>query len=479
MAVGSQKKSAENINSRLAMVTKSGKYVLGYKQTLRSLRSGKAKLVIISSNTPSLRRSEIEYYAMLSKTGVHEYHGNNIELGTACGKLFRVAVLSITDPGDSDIIRVIPSAEDRFEFVIEQTGCTIPNVVLLSSREGFCDSKSESRPGGLAEIWNFARRDTVIPANAPTEFLRDKHVKFIVGCSKNTESYEYVITEYIRLSGMYWCISALDVCDALKDRDVEFALKLIEKAKNPDGGYGCAEGNDSHVLHTLCAIQVLKILNRMDLVDVEGVVRYIQSLQNADGSFSGDTLKEVDTRFSMCALATLHLLDRLDAVNIPMAVEFVLSCHNFDGGFGTRPGSESHAGQVYCCLGALAICGALETINCERTAEWLAERQCPSGGLCGRPEKLPDVCYSWWVLASLAILRKLHYIDRDSLIKFILASQEDEMGGIADRPGDMPDPFHTVFGISGLSLLKYGDLEAVDPVFCMTKRALGDMSFSL
>lgn len=46
---------------------------------------------------------------MLSKTGVHEYHGNNIELGTACGKLFRVAVLSITDPGDSDIIRIIPS----------------------------------------------------------------------------------------------------------------------------------------------------------------------------------------------------------------------------------------------------------------------------------------------------------------------------------------------------------------------------------
>jgi large subunit ribosomal protein L30e len=55
------------------------------------------------------RRSEIEYYAMLSKTGVHEYHGNNIELGTACGKLFRVSMLSITDAGDSDIIRSMPT----------------------------------------------------------------------------------------------------------------------------------------------------------------------------------------------------------------------------------------------------------------------------------------------------------------------------------------------------------------------------------
>ena len=57
------------------------------------------------------RKSEIEYYAMLAKTGVHHYTGNNIELGTACGKYFRVCTLSITDPGDSDIIRSMPKEE--------------------------------------------------------------------------------------------------------------------------------------------------------------------------------------------------------------------------------------------------------------------------------------------------------------------------------------------------------------------------------
>jgi len=98
------KKSAESINSRLALVMKSGKYTLGYKSTLKTLRSGKAKLVIISGNTPPLRKSELEYYAMLSKTNVHHYSGNNVELGTACGKLFRVGVLTITDAGDSDIL---------------------------------------------------------------------------------------------------------------------------------------------------------------------------------------------------------------------------------------------------------------------------------------------------------------------------------------------------------------------------------------
>merc|ERR1712139_628233 len=99
------KKAQESINSRLQLVIKSGKYSLGYKSTLKTLRAGKAKLVIIANNCPALRKSELEYYSMLSKCSVHHYTGNNIDLGTACGKYFRVSTLSILDAGDSDILR--------------------------------------------------------------------------------------------------------------------------------------------------------------------------------------------------------------------------------------------------------------------------------------------------------------------------------------------------------------------------------------
>lgn len=37
-----------------------------------------AKLVLISNNCPPIRKSEIEYYAMLSKTGVHHYTGSTL-----------------------------------------------------------------------------------------------------------------------------------------------------------------------------------------------------------------------------------------------------------------------------------------------------------------------------------------------------------------------------------------------------------------
>jgi large subunit ribosomal protein L30e len=40
------KKNAESINSRLQLVTKSGKYTLGYKTTLKTIRQGKGKYLI-------------------------------------------------------------------------------------------------------------------------------------------------------------------------------------------------------------------------------------------------------------------------------------------------------------------------------------------------------------------------------------------------------------------------------------------------
>ncbi|XP_058222467.1 large ribosomal subunit protein eL30 isoform X3 [Rhododendron vialii] len=69
------KKTHESINNRLALVMKSGKFTLGYKTVLKTLRNSKGKLIIISNNCPPLRKSEIEYYAMLSKVGVHHYNG--------------------------------------------------------------------------------------------------------------------------------------------------------------------------------------------------------------------------------------------------------------------------------------------------------------------------------------------------------------------------------------------------------------------
>lgn len=95
-----------------------------------------------------------------------------------------------------------------------------------------------------------------------------------------------------------------------------------------------------------------------------------------------------------------------------------------------------------------------------------------------------QVCYSFWVLSSLAILRRIHWIDAQALINFVLSAQvkynnyvkhravlislqDHEKGGIADRPEDVADVFHTQFGVAGLSLVGYQGLDDLDPVYCM------------
>ncbi|XP_066861768.1 geranylgeranyl transferase type-2 subunit beta isoform X2 [Kogia breviceps] len=281
------------------------------------------------------------------------------------------------------------------------------------------------------------QKDVIIKSDAPDTLLVEKHADYIASYGSKKDDYEYCMSEYLRMSGIYWGLTVMDLMGQLHRMNREEILTFIKSCQHECGGISASIGHDPHLLYTLSAVQILTLYDSINVIDVNKVVEYVQSLQKEDGSFAGDIWGEIDTRFSFCAVATLALLGKLDAINVEKAIEFVLSCMNFDGGFGCRPGSESHAGQIYCCTGFLAITSQLHRVNSDLLGWWLCERQLPSGGLNGRPEKLPDVCYSWWVLASLKIIGRLHWIDREKLRSFILACQDEETGGFADRPGDM------------------------------------------
>ncbi len=236
------------------------------------------------------------------------------------------------------------------------------------------------------------------------------------------------------------------------------------------------------MLYTVSAVQILAMVD--DFVELEmrvpngkmKIARYIADLQQPNGTFAGDEWGETDTRFLYGALNALSLLNLLPPqrkdepplINVTAATDHVKACQNFDGGFGVAPGAESHAGQIFTCLGALSITGELDSFLGEegkdRLGAWLSERQLDdSGGFNGRPMKLVDVCYAWWVGSSLAMIGKMDWIDKKKLTEFILRCQDPEEGGIADRPGDMVDVFHTHFAIAGLSLIGYPGVMLVDP----------------
>ncbi|KAJ2945794.1 hypothetical protein O0L34_g4699 [Tuta absoluta] len=192
----------------------------------------------------------------------------------------------------------------------------------------------------------FTTKDVALSEDRPKTLLLQKHSDYLAGYGLNKDDYEYCMTEYLRMSGIYWSLTAMELMDQSSRMPKEDIIEFIKSCQdNESGGISASLGHDPHMLYTLSAVQVLAMYNRLDAIDVDGVVRYVSSLQQEDGSFFGDKWGEVDTRFSLCAVNCLSLLHRMDAINVNKAVDFVLSCMNFDGGFGSKPGSESHAGN--------------------------------------------------------------------------------------------------------------------------------------
>ncbi|XP_021036552.1 60S ribosomal protein L30-like [Mus caroli] len=144
VATKKMKKSLESVNSRLQFVMKSGKYVPGNKQTLQMIRQGKAKLAILTNSCPAVRKSEIEFYAMWTKTGVHHYSGNNIELGTGCGKHHSVRTRAIIDPGNSDIIRSTPEQTGEKKTRMFSFNKTLPELFFEKKKIKVTDGISYS-----------------------------------------------------------------------------------------------------------------------------------------------------------------------------------------------------------------------------------------------------------------------------------------------------------------------------------------------
>lgn len=303
---------------------------------------------------------------------------------------------------------------------------------------------------------------------------KEEHIRYIKSLDSKKQDYEYWLSEHLRINGMYWGLAALCCLNAIETFDKAEVVGFVRSCwDNRTGGFGAFPRHDAHLVSTLSGIQILSIYDALDTLsneEVEKCVDFIESNQLEDGSFQGDRFGEVDTRFIYTALSSLSILGHLSVRVVDPAVEFIKRCYNFDGGFGLCPNAESHAAQVFTCVGALAIVGRIGDLSSQQLDNigwWLCERQVPEGGLNGRPCKLPDVCYSWWVLSTLSIINKLEWIDHGKLVEFILKTQDPKKGGLSDRPGNEVDVFHTLFGIAGLSLMGFDGLNPIDPVYCM------------
>jgi large subunit ribosomal protein L30e len=84
-----------SLTDTIQEAVKKGRVVLGYKESVKIIKSGKPNMVIIANNLPDVMKKEIEYNAKLAKIKIEVFDGSSKDLGVVCGKPFPVTILTI------------------------------------------------------------------------------------------------------------------------------------------------------------------------------------------------------------------------------------------------------------------------------------------------------------------------------------------------------------------------------------------------
>jgi len=100
-----------DVDKAIATAVKTGRVSFGTNTAIKNAKTGKAKLIVLAANCPKTRREDVEYYCKLSDVPLITYRGSSIDLATVCKKPFIVSALSIREPGDSEILKLVENRE--------------------------------------------------------------------------------------------------------------------------------------------------------------------------------------------------------------------------------------------------------------------------------------------------------------------------------------------------------------------------------
>lgn len=93
-----------DLNNDIRLAIDSGKAAIGINRAQETIVSSKAKMVVIASKNKGDRLNDIMHLAKISNIRVQVFDGTPVALGVVCGKPFSVSVLSILEPGNSNIL---------------------------------------------------------------------------------------------------------------------------------------------------------------------------------------------------------------------------------------------------------------------------------------------------------------------------------------------------------------------------------------
>ncbi len=98
-----------DLERELRLLSKSGKYTYGMKSVISKLRTGDARMLIISSNCPSDYAFELQNLARLSDVPFAVVDATALQLGSYLGRPHTVLSITVEDPGNSSVLDLVKS----------------------------------------------------------------------------------------------------------------------------------------------------------------------------------------------------------------------------------------------------------------------------------------------------------------------------------------------------------------------------------
>lgn len=74
------------------------------------------------------------------------------------------------------------------------------------------------------------------------------------------------MTEYLRMSGLYWGLTTLELLNKSHLLQPDEIMQFIRDCINENGGISPCIGHDPHLLYTLSAVQVIIVTLDMPLI---------------------------------------------------------------------------------------------------------------------------------------------------------------------------------------------------------------------
>ena len=103
-----------------------------------------------------------------------------------------------------------------------------------------------------------------------------------------------------------------------------------------------------------------------------------------------------------------YLFDDWSYINKEKAINFILSLQRYDGALSMTPNAEGHGGATFVGVASLYLMGALPKLNTQKLLRWCIINQ--GHGFTGRPCKPQDSCYSYWIGATIDMLKCYYYL---------------------------------------------------------------------